>query len=136
MELLVYVLAKFAAYSYWSYEGVKLIRGSATMGDGYRFGLVRLILGVVFGTLVFMMYQPDPSENQFMVYLAIYIPLRWFEWSVLAKFIDTKQSAWLVMSDFRQIAWRLGGIAVSFGVDLLLWPGDPAARFCVGRCLC
>jgi hypothetical protein len=130
----LYVSAKLATYSAWSWLGLRLLAPrAANLGRAIGYGLVRLAIGICFGILVFIFYRTD-NENLFAKYLAIYIPIRFVEWGLLAIFIlqtqGIRQGHW-----GRILAWIAGGILASFAADLLS-PEGLAGHFCVGRCLC
>ena len=130
----MYVLAKLATYSAWSWLGLRLLAPrAANLGRAIGYGLARLAIGIVFGILVFLFYRTD-NENLFAKYLAIYIPIRFVEWGLLAIFILQVQA--IQERRWRRIlAWIAGGILASFAADLLS-PEGLAGHFCVGRCLC
>jgi hypothetical protein len=130
----LYVFAKLVTYSAWSWLGLRLLEPRAArvkLALGY--GLIRLAIGVGFGTLVFIVYPTD-NENLLAKYLAIYVPIRFFEWGLLAHIMlqiqRVQQRPWL-----RILAWIVGGIVASFAADLLS-PEGLVGHFCVGRCLC
>ncbi|MBE9609970.1 hypothetical protein [Chitinilyticum piscinae] len=136
VEFALYVGAKLLAYAAWAGLGLRLLRGRATLSGALGFGLLRLALGVVFGVTIFVVYHPQAGRDLLLDYVLIYVPVRWLEWSLLALLMVPQRPGWLLPRDGRQIAWRLGGIVLSFAVDMLLYPGSSASRFCVGRCLC
>ena len=131
--ILVYIGAKLLGYTLWSGAGLYLLKRPSVSG-AFKFGILRLMLGVAFGASVFMLYHPASSAHLILPYLAIYGPVRWLEWSILGKWQNPSDKL-LWSNDWRQNLWRLGGIAVSFGIDLLS-PEGMKGMFCVGRCLC
>jgi hypothetical protein len=131
---LLYVAAKLATYSAWSWVGLRLLEPrAANLRRAIGYGVVRLAIGIGFGILVFIFYPTD-NEKLFAKYLAIYIPIRFVEWGLLAMLIlriqGVQQRRW-----GRILAWIAGGILASFAADLLS-PEGLAGHFCVGRCLC
>jgi hypothetical protein len=130
----LYVSAKLATYSAWSWLGLRLLAPrAANLGRAIGYGLVRVVIGIGFGILVFLFYRTD-NENLLAKYLAIYIPIRFVEWGLLAIFILQVQA--IQERRWRRIlAWVAGGIPASFAADLLS-PEGLAGHFCVGRCLC
>jgi len=131
MSYLLYVVVKLACYTAWCWLGLSLWRPNAGFGKALAFGVLRLGIGVVFGTVIFLAAGTQP-EGLLWNYIAIYTPVRLVEWFILAWLIrrasDTKvpSSPWF---------WCLGGIVVSFVADFAS-PAGVAGHFCVGRCLC
>ena len=135
MELALYAIAKFVAYSFWGSVGFRLhdVRDSL-FRRSVRFGGVRWLLGLGMGILVFI-FAGSINQGQVLgYYLAIYIPLRIVEWSVMAVlfFSSWKQK----MHSSRFYLWVAFGITLSFLTDLVSPDMMNGGRFCVGRCLC
>src|SRR5262245_6402821 len=89
MEQLIYVVVKLAAYVLWCGVGVTLFRpqASSKFASALKFGFVRLLLGVFLGVTVFlgawMLKIGDTGLSHLAMYLLMYIPLRWVEWSIM-----------------------------------------------------
>jgi hypothetical protein len=131
MAYIVYVLIKFAAYTAWCWFALRLWRPAPSWSKATVLGLVRLVIGVVFGVAIFIAV-PTQREDVLWKYLAIYTPVRLVEWSILA---------WIIRKGVEDerfssaLFWCLGGILVSFVADFAS-PEGVAGHFCVGRCLC
>ena len=134
MELLLYGVVKFVAYSLWGFLGFRLHQPKATAGAAIRFGAVRWLLGLVFGVMVFFAAGSVNREQILSLYLAIYIPVRLLEWTIMtAMFFPTWQNKW--QSRFLYY-WIVGGVILSFLTDFVSPEMLNGGRFCVGRCLC
>ncbi len=141
---LAYVGLKYLAYLMWCYVGVGMFRDERTLGAAARFGAVRLILGVVFGIGVFIgggMMHLSAYQNLVLLYLKIYVPVRWFEWGIMAALIsraDRGALPFLTGNSWRSRFWRVAGILVSIFADLpiLLGHRGPIEMLPVGRFLC
>jgi len=138
-----YVIVKFIAYAAWCYAGLRWLRQRDSFRAGLGFGFLRLLLGVFFGVGIFvvggMMHLEVPTHPVLM-YLSIYAPIRYLEWSILFILLITRLQA--VPSPpalWKRQAWILGGIVVSHLADLplILTSYDGAKGFLpVGRFLC
>jgi hypothetical protein len=131
---LLYVVAKLIGYALWCGVGLWLVRRRVMVFKACGLGLVRLLIGIAFGAMVFIVYHPDGRDHLLLPYLAIYAPIRWLEWSLLAKLIAPRDRL-LWAQDMRINGWRFMGIIVSFAIDFLS-PEGMAGMFCIGRCLC
>ena len=83
----VYVLGKYLAYSIWCYLGLRWLRDKKSAGAGMAFGSVRLGLGIIFGVAIFViggMLHLNAPANSWFAYFAVYVPVRYVEWSILA----------------------------------------------------
>lgn len=133
MTYILYVLVKLACYTGWCWLGLRLWRpDSATPGASFRFGLLRLGIGVLFGTAIFIIVSTGPDDLLWK-YLKIYTPVRLVEWFILA-WIILRESKGMLISPTTGF-WCLGGIVVSFAADFTS-PAGLEGHFCVGRCLC
>ena len=133
MTYLLYVLVKLACYTGWCWLGLRLWRPeSASPLNSFKFGLLRLAIGVAFGAGIFVIVNPDPYDLLWK-YLEIYTPVRLVEWFILAWIILRKSGSGLISST--TLRWCLGGIVVSFAADFTS-PAGLEGHFCVGRCLC
>jgi hypothetical protein len=137
IQLTLYVVAKFAAYTVWSALGVQSLWSfertanvqwaTATgtslgrkwlLASGY--GLLRLLMGIFFGILIWMLATTvattfwNTPHRDVVTYLVVYVPVRWIEWTILAWIIARNSAGSL---GYR---WRLGGIAISCIADLPL----------------
>ncbi len=134
MEFILYAVVKFLAYSVWGYAGMRLHEGDRSVAGSMRFGIVRWLLGVGFGVLVFFAVGSINREQILFLYLAIYIPVRFVEWTIMpAVFFSRWQHKW---TSPRLYYWIIGGIVLSFLTDMVSPEMLNDARFCVGRCLC
>ena len=141
---LAYVVLKYLAYVMWCYVGVGLFRDERTLALAARFGAVRLILGILFGIGVFVvggMLHLSAYQDMVLLYLKIYVPIRWFEWGIMAALIsrvDRDPAALVVGHSWRSRFWRVGGILVSIFADLpiLFSSRGPQEMLPVGRFLC
>lgn len=65
---------------------------------------------------------PAFSFRDAVIYLVVYVPVRWVEWTILALLIvrGVRKTSWLF--DWTDISsrWRLGGIAISCLADIPL----------------
>jgi len=85
-------------------------------------------MGVFFGLLIWMISSALAEGTtpwivrDAAIYAAVYVPVRWIEWTILA---------WLIAKQFRKISWvfrwsdvstrwRLGGIVISCLADIPL----------------
>jgi hypothetical protein len=138
----IYVLVKYFAYCLWSYYGLKLLRGKTTIGSGVAFGSARLGLGMFFGAGVFVLggtLHLNVPAHPWTLYLSIYAPVRYVEWTILAALMIWSVSAARAVSDGVTQRWILGGIVVSHLADLplILFTYEGTKSFLpVGRFLC
>jgi hypothetical protein len=134
--VLLYALAKFIAYSLWSYLGLHLLADRRTLEGALKFGAFRWLLGVAFGVAAAVVLGPIPSESVTTLYFGVYVPLRIVEWTILAVVIaGSSRAQRSVVRSRGAWLWVLGGVAISFVTDLAS-PEGMSGRFCVGRCLC
>ena len=90
----VYVLVKYLAYSLWCYLGLRWLRDRKSVGAGVAFGSVRLGLGMIFGVGIFViggMLHLNAPSNSWLAYLAVYVPVRYVEWSILAALLGARR---------------------------------------------
>jgi hypothetical protein len=135
MELVLYGIVKFAAYSAWGRAGFHLFKTpDASLSTSLKFGAVRWLLGLFLGILVFFLAGSITREAVLIHYLAIYTPIRILEWSVMValyfSFHQTGARRRFVLY------WVLGGVVLSFLTDFVSPDMLNGGRFCVGRCLC
>jgi len=142
MILPVYVLGKYLSYSIWCYLGLRWLRRKSSAGTGMAFGSVRLGLGIIFGVAIFVisgMLHLNASGNSRLAYLAVYVPVRYVEWSILATVLGTQGGQIFQITGAATQRWIVGGIIVSHLADLplILYGGaGPKAFLPVGRFLC
>jgi hypothetical protein len=136
---LLYALIKAVAYMSWCGQGARLHdhRDRLWM-KGIVYGFVRLAMGVVFGLfLIFWLVNvlSTAVPNHILLYLAVYVPVRWLEWSLMAVLMDldhrsVRNLLWGETSSSR--LWRLGGIVISCLADIpmmISMGGLPLGRF-------
>jgi len=85
------------------------------------------------------MLHLNSPENSWLVYLAIYVPVRYVEWSILALLTGVKAGQTFKITSIATQGWILGGIVVSHVADLplILFGGEgPGGFLPVGRFLC
>jgi hypothetical protein len=134
-QFVLYVLAKFIAYTLWCAVGMKLlwsseratnaqlmtagVTGSAKKWSlATAYGFFRLLMGVFFGSVIWLVGTMVAAslwkapQHDFITYLLVYVPVRWAEWTILA---------WIIARESAQkigYGWRLGGIAISCLADI------------------
>lgn len=135
MELLLYAVVKFIVYSCWGYVGLRLHQAPPPLiAKSFRFGTARWLLGLFLGILVFVFSGSINREQVLFHYIAIYVPVRVFEWAVMAAvFFPMSPGKW---RSHRLYFWIIGGIVLSFLTDFVSPEMIEEGRFCVGRCLC
>lgn len=143
-----YLLLKAAAYCTWCWLGVRAFRPerAAKLGLGLSLGVLRMLLGLVFGVGIFfaggaVMESLSRVEAlpfgvaSALTYLAVYVPVRWLEWGLIEFLLVTGErdlTTVLGGSGKRGVHWRLGGIALSCLADapwMLAMGGIPLGRF-------
>src|SRR5262249_15878512 len=92
MEL-IYIVIKFAAYALWCAVGVTLFRPqSSWLAGALGFGTLRLFLGVFLGVALFLtvgsMHVDQWHMSHLTIYLLMYVPLRWVEWSIMGSLLQ------------------------------------------------
>ncbi len=138
----VYVIVKYLSYLAWCYYGLKLLRGQASIGTVVAFGSARLGLGIVFGVAIFFagafLHLAVPA-HPWLMYLAVYAPVRYVEWTVLAALLTSGADTARRVGDGVSQRWIVGGIVISHLADLplILFTYEGAKGFLpVGRFLC
>lgn len=138
------------------YAGTKIVAYIAVVYAGYRFltpsaahparssvlvGLVRFAMGLGFGLVIWLASSKlIVSLSGFplrsvITYVAVYVPIRWVEWSLIALVIVPAARSWkglLVGTGRADRSWRLAGIVVSCAADIpfmLNVGGLPVGRF-------
>ena len=130
-NLALYALAKYIGYSIWCIYGIKLASGKFDIGKGFLLGVARWVIGLLFGVVIFFMF-PANSSNLYTLYFLVYVPVRIIEWAIMTLFLPGK----LKPLSWSYFVWILGGVVVSFLLDLVSPEWIKEGRFCVGRCLC
>ena len=129
MGFIAYIALKYLAYSAWCFVGLSLLsafsRGSLSRAFG--FGLLRLSLGLMFGLFIYLvgsiLYSAliDAPATGLLTYLAIYVPVRWVEWSILGVLLapsGRNLGVFWMGSNTRDRLWRLGGVLISCVADV------------------
>jgi len=134
MELLIYLLGKYAAYSVWCYVGLRYFSRAdlAPVGRTLGFGLVRLVMGIAFGFVIaFFIGLPafDSPSSPLVPYLLVYVPVRVVEWFIMSKLMLNPPKG-------RTIYWVLGGIVISCLADIPLFAMTGGVRPNLGRIAC
>jgi hypothetical protein len=141
--LLYYLALIYGAYLVWCCVGLLLLginsrrRWPSAVIIVVALALFRLLLGLISGYIIF--YEASPkyllpsmrlSEGLLSSYLAIYIPVRLIEWSILALLLrhisrrermqaaDAGQMSFLGRSGAATLCWIAGGVVLSFLLDL------------------
>jgi hypothetical protein len=92
------------------------------------FGVLRLFMGFFFGILIYFLssalithISAGLPENT-ITYLAVYVPVRWIEWSIMAALFRRMPSgsSFLFGENSRDRSWRFGGIVISCLADIPL----------------
>lgn len=133
MTVIIYAISKFLGYSVWGYLGFRLYGQRPTIGQIISIGSSRWLIGFFVGGLLFFVVSPSPEDLK-AVYFSVYIPVRFFEWMIVGKIFYTYWPG--LLKDPKFYYWIIGGIAVSFLIDMLSPEMIEQGRFCVGRCLC
>ena len=133
-----YFVLKYIAYSAWCWAGLKMLRTEPPeRGKALGHGLLRLFLGFALGLFIWALSTKvassvgtDRATQQIAAYLAVYVPVRWFEWSLIASLVERSPLAFLVPRTTNSLLFRLGGILVSCLADVpMLIDGLPIGRF-------
>ena len=143
-----YFVLKGAAYCAWCWVGVRTLRPERVSKFGLAMGLgvFRMLLGLAFGAAIFFVGSAifeslaakealDPSVAMALTYLAVYVPVRWFEWGIVETMLFAGKRDFTTVlggSGGRGVRWRLGGIALSCLADvpwMMAVGGIPVGRF-------
>ena len=129
MYAFLYIGGKLAAYSLWCFFGLSKLRGDrdASAVRALMLGFVRLLLGLFFGVVIWLASSMVLSKLDYglpqnvLTYLLVYVPVRWFEWSIMAVvLVPGSISQFFLGSAKPDRLWRLGGIAISCLADIPL----------------
>jgi hypothetical protein len=120
LPVLIYAVAKYAAYCGWCF----LLPGAARdrwWRRGFGLGLVRVILGLLVGSAVAVAGAHLAYAARVPVgFTLILLPIRWLEWNLVATLgLAMPPLPHLVLAGAtgRQRLWRVGGILVWFGTE-------------------
>jgi hypothetical protein len=140
----LYVILKYAAYVSWCYVALKKFRPPSDdlASIAFRFGFYRLLIGLFFGgALGFGLFAVGSALTHggggAFVYICIYLPIRWVEWTIMSVVIFREScypKRWPIGLSKGDSLWRLGGIGVSFLADIPVLVAMNG--FSVGRILC
>ena len=144
----LYISVKLAAYWAWCYLGLRLLNAERSRPELWAllWGGFRLVLGLSLGigiwfasTVVYSGLYTMGTQGtlqQALTYLAVYVPVRWFEWTLLAILMIPQErvtmTAIAVGGSGRARWWRLGGIVLSCLADIPMIievDGLPIGRF-------
>jgi hypothetical protein len=127
----LYFVVKLIAYCVWCYVGLRMFQPQARLlpAKSIGFGVLRLFMGFFFGILIYFLSSAlithigaGLPENT-ITYLAVYVPVRWIEWSIMAAILyrgATRPYPWFLGEKSRDRYWRLGGILISCLADIPL----------------
>ena len=129
MGPVAYIALKYLAYAAWCFVGLSLLSAISpvSLARALGFGLLRLLLGLMFGLFIYLVgsivYSAliDAPATGLLTYLAVYVPVRWVEWSILGLLIAPSArtfSAFWTGSNYRDRLWRLGGVLISCVADI------------------
>ena len=136
----LYAVLKFAVYSGWCWVGLKLFRphGERRPRAALGLGLLRLGMGAFFGILIWVLGTAAARPlggNQVLIYLAVYVPVRWIEWAIIDLLIQPERFSFKVFflgAGPVSRGWRARGIVVSCLADvpvIVSMGGLPLGRF-------
>ncbi len=135
----IYIACKFVAYSFWCTVGARLHgHQDRLILKGIGFGIVRSLMGALFGLILILWLLnvlQVVTRDRWQLYLLVYVPVRWVEWSFMVPMLDKTGPSLkgLVIGKTPASAyWRLGGILISCLADLPLIAmsgGLPIGRF-------
>ncbi len=137
MIVFYYAVLKFAIYSGWCYVGLKILRPGEPTRWKFALGLgfLRLMLGLFFGVAIFFLINLVAIAlygQQLLIYLAIYVPVRWIEWAIIDRLIARTLAGFLLGQNSTTRCWRTLGIVISCLADIpiIVWIGGlPLGRF-------
>src|SRR5262249_172579 len=128
MGLLVYLIVKLVAYFAVCVAGLKRFGdGLPSPGRALALAVGRLVLGLGLGLFIYSWTNAvygaleESYWREVLTYLAVSVPTRWVEWSILALFIvpaSRRPLGFLIGSSGADRLWRLAGIAVSCLADV------------------
>jgi hypothetical protein len=114
MPYLLYVAVKLACYVGWCWVGLRLWQPrSLNLPMAVVFGVVRLVIGVAFGIVIFIVI-PAQRSDVLWKYLTIYTRVRLVEWFIIILIMGRRVPSRTVATS---LLWALGGVVVSFVAD-------------------
>jgi hypothetical protein len=128
MAAILYLVVKYLAYSGWMFFGLQKLRNDPSpLLRSLLLGLLRLCLGFFFGVLIYLLssglmplFGYGLGQNV-IVYLLVYVPVRWIEWGIMSMFLISPDGAGFLVGESRpDRLWRLGGIVISCLADIPL----------------
>lgn len=128
MAAILYLVVKYLAYSGWMFFGLQKLRNDPSpLLRSLLLGLLRLCLGFFFGVLIYLLSSGLMSlfgyglGQNVIVYLLVYVPVRWIEWGIMSMFLISPDGAGFLVGESRpDRLWRLGGIVISCLADIPL----------------
>ena len=129
MYAFLYIGGKLTAYSLWCFFGLAKVRGDrdASAARALMLGFARLLLGLFFGAVIWFGSSVVLSKlgyglpQNVLTYLLVYVPVRWFEWSIMAVILVPGSISQFFLGSARpDRLWRLGGIVISCLADIPL----------------
>jgi len=135
---LIYLAVKGAAYIAWCGQGARIHGHADRLAlKAFVYGILRFAMGAILGLfLIFSLVNmlAGLRSAPLALYLAVYVPVRWLEWSLLAVIMDQDRRTTrnlLIGEGSASRLWRLGGIVISCLADIpiILSVGFPIGRF-------
>lgn len=127
MVAALYFGLKLVAYCAWMYVGLRWVSKDHNTNAFVALGCGRLLLGVIFGAIIYFLSSLLLSRlgyglsQNIVTYLAVYIPVRWIEWSIFSFGLAPMTfPQFLTGSSKPDRLWRLGGIVISCLADIPL----------------
>lgn len=128
MAAILYLVVKYLAYSGWMFFGLQKLRNDPSpLLRSLLLGLLRLCLGIFFGVLIYLLSSGLMSlfgyglGQNVIVYLLVYVPVRWIEWGIMSMFLISPDGAGFLVGESKpDRLWRLGGIVISCLADIPL----------------
>jgi hypothetical protein len=128
MAAILYLVVKYLAYSGWMFFGLQKLRNDPSpLLRSLLLGLLRLCLGFFFGVLIYLLSSGLMSlfgyglGQNVIVYLLVYVPVRWIEWGIMSLFLISPDGAGFLVGESKpDRLWRLGGIVISCLADIPL----------------
>jgi hypothetical protein len=128
MAAILYLVVKYLAYSLWMFFGLQKLRNDPSpLLRSLLLGLLRLCLGFFFGVLIYLLSSGLMSlfgyglGQNVIVYLLVYVPVRWIEWGIMSMFLISPDGAGFLVGESKpDRLWRLGGIVISCLADIPL----------------
>ena len=128
MAAILYLVVKYLAYSLWMFFGLQKLRNDPSpLLRSLLLGLLRLCLGFFFGVLIYLLSSGLMSlfgyglGQNVIVYLLVYVPVRWIEWGIMSMFLISPEGAGFLVGESKpDRLWRLGGIVISCLADIPL----------------